>query len=236
MGISTQEDKGGTPTSLSEINVTPLVDVMLVLLTIFMIASSVETIQAKQEKQKLLEQQKRTEDIERLLQRIKELERKSLVREEIITKKQRKLQVFQIDREKIKDLEERLMDRSQNVPIDLPKANSEPINLAEQKKIVISFTKTYDFYIGDTKVVSCREFNPDPKQNIITEQAYRLCLTEIQRKVVANEKLQQEGECYLRADKNLDYGKVLALMATIRKAGVTKFGLIAEQEENIAEK
>ena len=34
---------------LSEINVTPLVDVMLVLLIIFMISSSIETMQVQQE-------------------------------------------------------------------------------------------------------------------------------------------------------------------------------------------
>jgi biopolymer transport protein TolR len=50
---------GKTPTTLSEINVTPLVDVMLVLLIIFMITSSVETTRARQEQQRLLH---RTDD------------------------------------------------------------------------------------------------------------------------------------------------------------------------------
>jgi biopolymer transport protein ExbD len=39
----------GLPTTLSEINVTPLVDVMLVLLIIFMVTASVETVRVERE-------------------------------------------------------------------------------------------------------------------------------------------------------------------------------------------
>jgi biopolymer transport protein ExbD len=47
--ISSQSGTRKLPTSLSEINVTPLVDVMLVLLVIFMVAASVETIRYEEE-------------------------------------------------------------------------------------------------------------------------------------------------------------------------------------------
>ena len=47
MGMGDPGHKG----MLAEINVTPLVDVMLVLLIIFMISSSIETAQIQQEKQ-----------------------------------------------------------------------------------------------------------------------------------------------------------------------------------------
>jgi hypothetical protein len=42
---------GGGPSTLAEINVTPLVDVMLVLLIIFMVTASVETVRAERELQ-----------------------------------------------------------------------------------------------------------------------------------------------------------------------------------------
>lgn len=38
---------------VSDINVTPLVDVMLVLLIIFMISASIETLQVQQEKERI---------------------------------------------------------------------------------------------------------------------------------------------------------------------------------------
>lgn len=51
MGMS--GSNGSNRGMMAEINVTPLVDVMLVLLIIFMISSSIETIQVQQEKQRI---------------------------------------------------------------------------------------------------------------------------------------------------------------------------------------
>ncbi len=52
MGMSTGGGGGGRlPSALAEINVTPLVDVMLVLLIIFMVTASVETVRAERELQ-----------------------------------------------------------------------------------------------------------------------------------------------------------------------------------------
>ena len=47
MGMNHPNSNGGGPSTLAEINVTPLVDVMLVLLIIFMITASVETVRAE---------------------------------------------------------------------------------------------------------------------------------------------------------------------------------------------
>ena len=50
MAMSTSSGAGGKlPTTLAEINVTPLVDVMLVLLIIFMVTASVETVRVEEE-------------------------------------------------------------------------------------------------------------------------------------------------------------------------------------------
>lgn len=50
MAFSTNGGSGGkVPPTLSEINVTPLVDVMLVLLIIFMVTAAVETVRVEQE-------------------------------------------------------------------------------------------------------------------------------------------------------------------------------------------
>ena len=50
MGMNNSTGSGG-PSTLAEINVTPLVDVMLVLLIIFMVTASVETVRAERELQ-----------------------------------------------------------------------------------------------------------------------------------------------------------------------------------------
>jgi biopolymer transport protein ExbD len=229
--------------TLSEINVTPLVDVMLVLLTIFMVASSVETIQVAAEREKLLKEREDEQQQALLLAKLQKLQQKEEEQEIDKRRENRRMQFMMTQDEKLKEIEEKLDDRSQNVPVDLPKANSEAVNLAEQKKIVVTLTRELEFYIGDTKVADCKDpaflaspagagspaVSPQAAAEV-PDSAFRNCLAAIEKKLVANEKLKAEGECYLRADRKLDYGKVLALMAAIRKAGVTKFGLVSEQD------
>jgi biopolymer transport protein ExbD len=252
MGMGSPTDSS-SHTTLSEINVTPLVDVMLVLLTIFMVASSVETIQVAAEREKLLKERQEEEQRTLLLERLERVEEREELEQTFRRREQRRMQFMQLQEEKLKEMEEELEDRSQNVPIELPKANSEAVNLGEQKKIVVTFTREHEFFIGDTRVVDCNaaefvgavgnpagekkpaEKNPGGDALTLPEAQFGRCLDAIARKLVANEKLKSEGECYLRADRKLDYGEVLRLMATIRKAGITKFGLIAEElqeEEN----
>lgn len=53
MAMNLQNGGGsGLPTTLAEINITPLVDVMLVLLIIFMVTASVETVRVERELEK----------------------------------------------------------------------------------------------------------------------------------------------------------------------------------------
>jgi len=213
-----------------------------VLLTIFMVASSVETIQVAAEREKLLKEKKEEEQQTRLLARLEKMQEKEEDTADQQRRNQRRMQFMQLQEERLKEIEERLEDKSQNVPIDLPKANSEAIDLAEQKKIVVTLTRELEFYIGDTKVVDCADPSFGPKragagddtkgqEGQVSDAAFDSCLKTIEKKLVANAKLTEEGECYLRADRKLDYGRVLRLMAAIRKAGVTRFGLVSELEE-----
>lgn len=202
MAMSMGNGGGGRiPTALSEINVTPLVDVMLVLLIIFMITSSMETIQAQQEKELMRQEQ---------LQRIEEM---------------------------------KVEPDDQEVPVNLPRVNSEPVNLTEQRKLVLTVNERLEFFIGSTRIASCFELAPELEAALKRRRAagaseaaaaipegFRKCLSTIEDKLLENEKLQKDGELYLRADRRLDYGLVLMTMARIRKAGITKFGLVAEPD------
>lgn len=183
-----QEKKG----LLSEINVTPLVDVMLVLLIIFMITASMETLQMHKEKERI---------------------------EEKIAKKE-------------------FEDLNQKVPVELPKTNAEKVNLSEEKKVVLSMTDNLDFYIGETMILSCTKVSPNLGKFILIKKwdedlygkDFSKCLNTMEEKIKYNEKLKKERELYLRAPRTLHYGVVLKVMAKIRKAGILKFGLIAEPE------
>jgi len=182
---------GGNRGMMSDINVTPLVDVMLVLLIIFMISSSIETMQVQQEKQRI---EKTTND----------------------------------------------QDLDRNVPVNLPKTNAEPVNLAEEQKLVLSITPEVRFYLGETMILDCLAIAPGIKDTVTgksrrtwgasDDTAFIPCLDALVKKLEPNAKLQADKELYLRADRSLPYGLTLKVMARIRAAGIGKFGLVSDSE------
>jgi biopolymer transport protein TolR len=122
--------------TLHEINVTPMVDVMLVLLIIFMVATP-------------------------LIQ--------------------------------------------QGVKIALPQTKAVEIN-SQEAKLVLSIDAQKRLFLGDSEVQ----------------------YVDLEEKLKANAKLQQDKELYLRADRNLPYGFVVDVLATLQKAGVDNLGMITD--------
>ncbi len=175
------------PASLAEINVTPLVDVMLVLLVIFMITSSAQSFEMERSYHRLREEQAAVD----------------------------------------------LAQRDQLVEIDLPKVTSKQVDIAEARKLVLSFTADYTFHVGPTKLLACAETVKGwPKVLEDGEEGdarFRECVAPLVKKLLKNEKIKSDQELYLRADRGLPYGRVLFLMAEVRRAGVHKFGLVAEE-------
>lgn len=139
MGMSTGTGRRG---AMSDINVTPLVDVMLVLLIIFMVTAPLIT---------------------------------------------------------------------QGVPVDLPATNAQPLE-GTDKKLVMTLTADKRIFIGTN------EDNPIPYE-------------QLEEKLSANARLQKEKELYLHADRTLEYGFVIDVMATVKRAGVTKLGMVTDPVE-----
>ncbi len=136
MAFNTGKKKG----AISDINVTPLVDVMLVLLIIFMVTAPL------------------------MLNGIK---------------------------------------------LDLPKTKEvNPINL-NTTQIVLSYSKSEEFYVGKDKM-------------LINE-----ILPEIQKRFKNN----KTETLFLRADFNLPYGKVAKLMSFLKRGGIHNISLVTVTEE-----
>lgn len=137
MGMSGGGGDGRVRTSLSEINVTPFVDVMLVLLIIFIVAAPMLT--------------------------------------------------------------------QNQVDVDLPKTAAEPAE-GDQEKLLLSITKDRKVFLGEVEI---------PAEKMEEALAH-------------NELLEQEGEVYVQADRNVPYGFVVRVFAAVRQAGVHKLGLVTQ--------
>lgn len=130
---------GGPRKTMSEINVTPLVDVMLVLLIIFMVTAPLIT---------------------------------------------------------------------QGVQVDLPQTRAEPLE-GDERKLVLTLRKDRQIFIGTN------EETPIP-------------FDELEAKLSANAKVKQDKELYLHADRTLEYGFVMDVMAAVKRAGVEKLGMVTD--------
>ena len=126
--------------TLNEINVTPLVDVMLVLLIIFMVTAP-------------------------LIQ--------------------------------------------QGVEVNLPEARAKAVD-AQEQKLVLSIKADRSLWLGTT------------------EDAARVPLRDLEERLRANARAMKEKELFLMADKNLPYGFVVDVMATVQRAGIVNVGMITD--------
>jgi biopolymer transport protein TolR len=135
MAFDDMESSGGG--AISQINVTPLVDVMLVLLVIFMVTAPI---------------------------------------------------------------------LQQGVDLELPKETIAPIE-GEGEQLVVSIDKAGVVYIGKDNVVEMNKLGERLKAIISTRKDKRV---------------------FIRADRGVAYGAVMAAMARIRRVGIDKVGLITE--------
>jgi biopolymer transport protein TolR len=120
--------------SMSQINVTPLVDVMLVLLVIFMVTAPI--IQ-------------------------------------------------------------------QGVSVDLPDARAGALN-GKDEQLVVSVTKKGSLYLNDTALSAAD--------------------LEIKLRAIAEQR--PDGQVFVRADKSVPYGEVVAVMAAIKQSGIRRVGMV----------
>jgi biopolymer transport protein TolR len=138
-GAGGRRGRGTRRAPMSEINVTPLVDVMLVLLIIFMITAPL---------------------------------------------------------------------LASAVPVDLPESRAKPVETEEQEPVQLSINGDDTIYIGEEVVPEA----------------------ELPARLDAIAAAQKQGErpqqIMLRADKGLDYGRVMRVMGELNRAGLTRIALV----------
>ena len=105
---------------------------------------------------------------------------------------------------------------SQGVDVDLPKTKAEPMQGSE-KKLVLTLTKDQTIFMGTN------DKNPIP-------------YAELEERLKNNKRVTEEKELYLHADRKLDYGFVVDIMALVKRAGVEKLGMVTDPVETKLQK
>ena len=147
-GIGGRRGRGHRRAPIADINVTPLVDVMLVLLIIFMITAPL---------------------------------------------------------------------LASAVPIDLPESRAKPVETEEQEPVQLSINADDTLYIGE---------------EVVPEAELPARLDAIARERQGEDKPRQ---IMLRADKGLDYGRVMRVMGELNRAGLTRISLVTTGAEGSAD-
>ena len=92
-----------------------------------------------------------------------------------------------------------------SLEVQLPKESTEPVQVKEIPSVTLKSNK---------KVF----WNEDEMVNLLI----------LSRKVEEYLSNNQNGGVYLKADKTLDYGFVMQVIATVRRAGVENIGMVTE--------
>jgi len=130
------DQSSSSDSSISQINVTPLVDVMLVLLVIFMVTAPI---------------------------------------------------------------------LQQGVAVDVPKVAAGPLT-GEEEQLVVNVAKGGKLYLNDTA----------------------LSASDLAAKLAAIAGARPDRQVYVRADRMVPYGEVMAVIGSIRDAGLSRVGLVTE--------
>jgi len=92
-----------------------------------------------------------------------------------------------------------------SLEVQLPKESTEPVQVKEIPSVTLK---------GNKKVF----WNEDEMGNLLI----------LSRKLEEYLSNNQNGGVYLKADKTLDYGFVMQVIATVRRAGVENIGMVTE--------
>jgi len=103
------------------------------------------------------------------------------------------------------------------VPIDLPESRAKPVETEDQEPVQLSINADDTLYIGE---------------EVVPEAELPARLDAIAR---ANEGQDKPRQIMLRADKGLDYGRVMRVMGELNRAGLTRISLVTTGSEGANE-
>ncbi|MDF3936291.1 protein TolR [Pseudomonas citronellolis] len=113
---------------------------------------------------------------------------------------------------------------NQGVKVDLPKVSSEVLPQDNDSRVLtisIKADKTYYWNMGS-------EVDPDQGKGSQTAVSLDQLVTAATAILAQNSSQGKKVQVFVRGDKAVDYGSVMAVMGGLQKAGVGNVGLITE--------
>ncbi|WP_152221574.1 protein TolR [Pseudomonas sp. SCB32] len=113
---------------------------------------------------------------------------------------------------------------NQGVKVDLPKVSSEALPQDNDSRVLtisIKADKTYYWNMGS-------EVNPDQGKGSQTAVSLNQLVSAATGILAENGRQGKKVQVFVRGDKAVDYGSVMAVMGGLQKAGVGNVGLITE--------
>jgi biopolymer transport protein TolR len=104
---------------------------------------------------------------------------------------------------------------SQGIKVDLPQSASEPLPPTEKEPVVVSVDSEGSFYINYGE----NQDTPLEAQTLIN-------------RVSALLKYQPGIPVFIKGDRNVSYGRIVAVMSLLQQSGVENIGMVTEPPEN----
>ncbi len=103
---------------------------------------------------------------------------------------------------------------NQGVEIDLPKANAKPLPSDIKNHVIINVNQDGQIFM---------DYGENQDQAISTEQLFV--------KILALKKYQPNIKVLIGGDRQVDYGKIVAVMGLLQQAGIDSIGMLTDPPE-----
>lgn len=107
---------------------------------------------------------------------------------------------------------------TQGVKINLPQASANPITTKDNQPVIVSVDQYGRYYLN---------ISTTPNQPIAPENL----ATRIAAQVIFDQQQHQSRPILIKGDTNVNYGKVVAAMVLLQKAGVSNVGLMTDPSQ-----
>lgn len=108
---------------------------------------------------------------------------------------------------------------TQGVNVNLPHSSAKTLPPQKELPIIVSIDRLGNYYLN----IAERPKQPMAIHPLITRVAAELQLAKQQHK---------NKMVYVKGDRDIDYGKVVAMMAMLQKSGIEQVGLITQPSNN----